>query len=46
VDRGDAVVGDGDPMGITAEVIKELFGGTKRSFRVHIVFTLYPSLAV
>lgn len=36
VDSGDAVVGDGDTMGIAAEVIEELFRRTERPFRVDI----------
>ena len=36
VDGGDAIVGDGNPMGIAAEVIEELLRRTKRPFRVDI----------
>jgi hypothetical protein len=36
VDGGDAIVGDGNPMGIAAEVVEELFRRTKRPFRVDI----------
>ena len=36
VDGGDAIVREGNPMGIAAEVIEEFLGGTEGRFRVHI----------